>query len=151
VIPGSKSLEDLNQNGIFFACSSITFRDISDGETSTILVGESMTDPGFNKDNQGMDYWYIGNPQADPCNCDGGTGGTEFSEDVGTTIVRMNARTNDPALSGVLMELSFGSYHSGGGFFLMCDGSVDFINESIDSDTYLGLGSRNGNETLGDF
>ncbi len=151
VIPGTKSLEDLNQDGIFFACSSINFRDITDGQSSTFLVGESMTDPGFNKDNQGMDYWYIGNPQADPCQCDGGNGGTEFSENVGTTIPRMNARTLDPAMNGVLMELAFGSYHEGGAFFLMCDGSVDFISESVDSATYLGLGSRNGDEVLGTF
>jgi prepilin-type N-terminal cleavage/methylation domain-containing protein len=151
VLPGTKSLEELNQDGIFFACSSIAFSDINDGQTSTILVGESMTDPGFTKDNQSMDYWHTGNPQADPCLCDGGTGGTEFSENVGTTLPRMNARTNDPALNGVLMELSFGSYHEGGAFFLMCDGSVDFLSESVDAATYLGLGSRNGNEVLGDF
>lgn len=151
VIPGSKSLEDLNQNGIFFACSSISFRDILDGQTTTILVGESMTDPDFNKDNQGMDYWFIGNPQSDPCACDGGNGGTEFSENVGTTIARMNARAHDPAMHGVLMELTFGSYHSGGAFFLMCDGSVDLINDSIDANTYLGLGSRNGKEIISEF
>ncbi len=151
VIPGSISLESLGQNGIFYACSSIRFRDITDGNSTTILVGESMTDPGFTKDGQGMDYWYIGNPQSDPCNCDGGTGGTEFSENVGSTIARMNARTLEPTMSGVLMELTFGSYHEGGALFLMCDGSVRFINENVDADLYLGLGSRNANEVLGDF
>lgn len=151
VIPGTISLESLSQDGIFYACSSIGFRDITDGQTTTILVGESMTDPDFVKDGQGMDFWYIGNPQSDPCGCDGGTGGTEFTENVGTTIARMNARTIEPTMHGTVMEMSFGSWHEGGGFFLMCDGSVRFVNESIDAGLYRGLGSRNGGEVIGDF
>ncbi len=85
-MPGSKSLETMYLNGIFSACSKTTISDIIDGSSNTILLGESQTDPDFGKDGQGMDHWYIGSPQADPCACNGGTGGTEFTEAVGTTI-----------------------------------------------------------------
>lgn len=151
VIPGSKALENTRQNGIFYACSSVRFRDITDGTSNTILVGESRTDPDFVKDGQGMDFWYIGSPQADPCRCDGGTGGTEFSEFVGTTLPPLNAFVKHPEVHGRLMELSFGSYHAGGAQFVMGDGNVRFIADTIDSDTYLGLGSRNGGEVVSGF
>lgn len=151
VIPGTKSLENLDQDGIFYACSRTKFRDILDGTSHTLMLGESYTDPFFVKDGQGMDYWYIGSPQADPCRCDGGTGGTEFSEVVGTTIAKINARRTQPTLHGRLMELSFGSYHIGGAQFAFCDGSIKFITDSIDMEIYKGLGSRDGHEVPKEF
>ncbi|QDT02349.1 hypothetical protein K227x_07250 [Rubripirellula lacrimiformis] len=150
-LPGTKALEDIDQDGIFYACSQTRFRDILDGTSHTIMIGESYTDPRFVKDGQAMDYWNIGSPSADPCRCDGGTGGTEFSELVGTTIAPINARRTQPTLHGRLMELSFGSYHVGGAYFALCDGSIQFISESIDQEVYTGLGSRNGLELPGDF
>ncbi len=150
-IPGSISLEHLKQNGMFYACSSVRFPDISDGTSNTIFVGESRTDPAFSKDGQGMDFWYIGSPQADPCACNGGTGGTEFSEFVGSTLAPMNAFLKRPDVSGHLMELSFGSYHTSGVDFLMGDGNVRFISDSIDSTVYLGLGSILGGEPVSGF
>lgn len=150
-IPGSKSLENLKQNGVFYACSSVRFPDVSDGTSNTIFVGESRTDPDFSKDGQGMDFWYIGSPQADPCACDGGTGGTEFSEFVASTLAPMNAFMKRPDVSGHLMELSLGSYHAGGAQFLMGDGNVRFISDSIDPAVYLGLGSIRGGESISGF
>lgn len=151
VIAGSKGLENIDQDGIFYACSRTKFRDILDGTSHTLMIGESYTDPDFVKDGQGMDHWYIGAPQTDPCRCDGGTGGTEFSEVVGTTIAPINARRTNPALHGRLMELSFGSYHIGGAQFVRCDGSVSFITDSIDMEIYMGLGSRDGREVPQEF
>lgn len=151
VIPGTKALENTNQNGIFYACSSVKFRDIIDGTSNTILLGESATAPEFVKDGQGMDHWAIGGSQIDPCRCDGGTGGTEFSEFVGTSIAILNARTVAPATHGRLMELSFGSWHEGGAFFGLCDGSVRFISENIDLGIYQALSTRNGGEVIGEF
>jgi len=151
VIPGTKGLENTDQNGIFFACSDIRFRDVIDGTSHTILVGESYTDPQFVKDGQAMDHWYIGSPQIDPCRCDSGTGGTEFSEVVGGTLVPPNARRRDPTLHGRLMELSFGSYHIGGAQYTLTDGAVRFISDSIDMQVYSPLGSRDDGEVVGDY
>ncbi|SMP75852.1 prepilin-type N-terminal cleavage/methylation domain-containing protein/prepilin-type processing-associated H-X9-DG domain-containing protein [Neorhodopirellula lusitana] len=150
-LPDTIALENLDQDGIFYACSKTKFRDILDGTSNTIMIGESYNDPTFVKDGQGMDYWYIGSPQADPCRCDGGTGGTEFSEVVGTTIAPINSRLRHPDLHGRLMELSFGSYHTGGAYFLLCDGSVQFITESVNQEVYVGLGSRDGYEVPQEF
>lgn len=43
------------------------------------------------------------------------------------------------------------SYHSGGVTVTLCDGSVRFVNSSINLATWRALGTRNGREVLGDF
>jgi prepilin-type processing-associated H-X9-DG protein len=151
VLPGTKSLENTKQNGVFYACSNVKPRDITDGLTKTFLVCESPTDIDFTKDGQGMDFWYIGSPQADPCACDGGTGGTEFTEFVGSTIVGMNVRWLLPGTHGTLMEMSYGSYHPQGGNFVMADGSVQFLNETMDIRVYRALSTRAGSETSTEY
>jgi len=145
-VPGTRSLEDLHLNGIFFACSRVRPADVLDGLSNTLTVCESRTDPDFLKDGQSMDVWYIGSPQVDDCRCDGGNGGTEFSEFVGTAYARLNALKHDPTLPGVILELSFGSYHSEGAFVLRADGSVAFLADEIALPVLQALSTRAGGE-----
>jgi prepilin-type N-terminal cleavage/methylation domain-containing protein/prepilin-type processing-associated H-X9-DG protein len=49
-----------------------------------------------------------------------------------------------------LNDVVFGSFHSGGANFVYGDGSVHFLNDEIDIDTYLALGSRNGADFAGE-
>ena len=149
VLAGTKSLEMLDQDGMFYACSRVRLADVPDGLSRTMLLGESQTAPEFVKDGNAMDYWIIGSPQIDGCRCDGGTGGTEFSEAVGTAIERINLRSRDPAASGLLMELCFGSYHPGGAFVALADGSVQFLAETVDLRVLRALASRCGGEIGG--
>lgn len=143
IIAGTKSFEDQNLNGIFWACSSIAFGGIPDGTSNTIAFGETATDPHFVKDGNALDVWAIGSPQIDPCRCTGSTHGTEFSEAGGSLYMPMNLRTQDPGAPGRLIELAFGSYHVGGAHFGVADGSVHFLADSIDLATYQNLGARN--------
>src|SRR5690606_10717370 len=126
----------------------IRMRDVIDGTSNTIMIGESYTDT-YSKDGQQMDYWQIGSPQTGGWN-PGGRGGTEYSEGLGSTGPKINSRL-DPTVPGVAMEMSFGSYHVGGAHFLLTDGSARFLSETIDLEIYHGLGSRNGREVLGDY
>ncbi|HEV8070293.1 MAG TPA: DUF1559 domain-containing protein [Planctomycetaceae bacterium] len=43
---------------------------------------------------------------------------------------------------------NFRSNHPGGGLFLLCDGSVQFISENIDMTVYTGLSTMQGGETV---
>jgi prepilin-type N-terminal cleavage/methylation domain-containing protein/prepilin-type processing-associated H-X9-DG protein len=52
----------------------------------------------------------------------------------------------DPARTGEDGKYSFRSVHSGGVNFVLCDGSVRFVRDSIPMDVYRALGSRNGGE-----
>jgi len=47
-----------------------------------------------------------------------------------------------------LNDVLFGSFHSGGANFAYGDGSVHFLSDDINIDTYLGLASRNGEEVV---
>jgi prepilin-type N-terminal cleavage/methylation domain-containing protein/prepilin-type processing-associated H-X9-DG protein len=149
--PWTKSLEHLEQNGLFYACSSVRFRDIIDGTSTTLLLTEASTDVDFVKDGQSMDVWYIGSTQIDPCECDGENDGTEFSEFVSTAVSPINVRFRNAAAHGGLMELSVGSFHPGGAQTAMCDGSVRFLAETIDLAVYGALSSRDGGDVVGGF
>jgi hypothetical protein len=145
---GALSLEQSGLNGMFYGVSRTKIADVLDGATNTIMVGESYTDT-YSKDGQQMDIWNIGSPQTGGWN-PGGTGGSEFTEGLGSTGPKMNSRL-DPTVPGEIMEMSFGSYHVGGAHFALGDASVRFISENIDIRVYQGLGTRNGKEVLGEF
>ncbi len=46
---------------------------------------------------------------------------------------------------------TFRSFHPGGAQFVLCDGSVRFLSESMDLPTYRGLASRSGGEVISGF
>jgi prepilin-type N-terminal cleavage/methylation domain-containing protein len=146
--PGAKALEEFPLDGMFWGCSSIRFRDIRDGLSNTVMIGESYTDPSFSKDGNAMDYWHTGSPQADPWNFN--TGGTEYSEGLASTGPRLNSRLN-PALTGYEMEMSYGSYHVGGAQILLSDGAVRFVSENVNPVVFSALGSIKGGEPPGNY
>lgn len=140
------ALEQTNLDGILFGASRIGFRDILDGSSNTYMLGETYTDCDYVKDNQSMDYFAFFSPQMATW-APGKLTGTEHSEGIGSAVVPINAR-KDPTIHGVLMEMSFGSYHAGGAMFSVADGSVRFIPESIDMTIYQALATRAGGEVV---
>jgi len=144
-----RSLEMLDVEGLFFCCSHVRLAEITDGTSNTCMIGESRWET-FTQDGNQMDFWYIGSPQVDPCNCLTGLGATEQSEFCGSTGVPFNARAI-PSTSGYVKELSFTSLHPNGAQFVFADGSVRFLPFSINQQTYQALGSRNGGESPSDF
>jgi prepilin-type N-terminal cleavage/methylation domain-containing protein/prepilin-type processing-associated H-X9-DG protein len=144
-----RSLEMLDVEGIFFCCSHVRMAEVTDGTSNTFMIGESRWET-FTQDGNQMDFWYIGSPQVDPCNCLTGGGATEQSEFCGSTGVPFNARMI-ASTSGYVKELSFTSLHPNGAQFALADGSVRFVPFTVNPSTYQALGSRNGGESLTDF
>lgn len=130
-----------NADGVFFRDSSIAFRDITDGTTNVLMAGEALpnTELDFasreDRDtvNDRKDHWAIGGDDIDVV--------SDWSECVGSTGVPMNSTE----------ELSYGSQHSGGCQMLLVDGSVRFISESIDANTWGWLGGRGDGNVLGEY
>ena len=146
---GAVALDSILLNGMFYGSSRVRFADVTDGSSNTLLIGESSTDPLFVKDGQAMDYWQLGAPQTGTW-VPGENGGTEFSEGIASAGPRINSYL-DQSISGAVMEVSFGSYHTGGATLGLADGSVRFISESVDIQTYRALGTRQGEEVVSDF
>jgi prepilin-type processing-associated H-X9-DG protein len=72
------------------------------------------------------------------------TSGPYYSRSVTDSAALRDIAFNSPLFS-------FRSSHSGGCNFLMGDGGVKFLRDSLDMTVYRALGSRNGGEVLGDF
>jgi prepilin-type processing-associated H-X9-DG protein len=73
------------------------------------------------------------------------------SDDVGLAPIQVLAHADDVALNDPSADPdNFFSAHSGGAHFLMTDGSVRFVKQTIDMAVYRALASRNGGEIIGD-
>jgi len=77
-----------------------------------------------------------------------------FGNSMGNVVIGPNAKTPNCSVvsaGGALQNPALftpGSYHSGGANFLMCDGSVRFIKDSVSLQTLWALGSRGQGEVI---
>ncbi|HVJ68977.1 MAG TPA: DUF1559 domain-containing protein [Caulifigura sp.] len=118
----------LNSNpitGAFYLNSNTKFRDVTDGMSNTILVGERRTnerDTAFNTPSTPL---WAGCVQGDFFNS-----AHDCVLDIGGT----GRHSINAILPGVAYAaaMSFHSKHSGGAQFLMGDGAVRFLSENID-------------------
>ncbi len=107
--------------GMLYTISSRRFRDVVDGTSSTVFVGERTVPDTLEWG------WVI-------------CGGAECEQYLTMTFT---PDRRDPT--------AFGSWHDGGAHFLLVDGSVHLLSESIDQNTYQHLGTRAGGELVGPF
>jgi prepilin-type N-terminal cleavage/methylation domain-containing protein/prepilin-type processing-associated H-X9-DG protein len=152
---GQQAAQLPNTSGVLFHGSAIGTKDITDGTSKTILVGEISSQQGMftppNTADQFAGVWpavpselkyddFVLRP------CDAGHPiNSQFSRSV-----LQNANGTNGDCDG------FGSRHPGGAQFVMCDGSVQFLSENIQSATsplgaYQRLSHRADGLTLGDY
>jgi prepilin-type processing-associated H-X9-DG protein len=120
---------DADNHGVFFLNSHVRTRDITDGTTHTIFVGEKRVDA--------TDLGWMSGTRATLRNT-----GTPINN---TPVVRQQGDSFVLEEGGQASDLSVGgysSYHPGGGNFVFGDGSVHFLSETIDQPTYEQLGHR---------
>ena len=131
---------------------SAGFRDITDGTSNTVMVGEK--------------FWSQGEWDRACCNGDR-TDGSVFNQtgswreyNVARNL-RFPLRTgvespggdgwNDPSRTTAARAAGFGSWHTGTVQFLMCDGSVQNLSENISNVIQWRLADRSDGQVVGEF
>lgn len=140
-------IEQLNGNGVFGCNSATNLSQITDGTSHTFAVGERSLD-SYAAVWSGVEQWR-------ECSAHG------VSMVLGTTFYKPNIPPRAFTLScDGLGSAGFGSRHPGGAQFVMCDGSVHFIRDTIDFNhstnpgnlgVYQKLGQRDDGESIGSF
>lgn len=111
--------------------SKIGMRDVMDGTSNTIMLGESK--PHFN---QFGSIWALNVPAS------------MFHLKINSSFLKAREDAGTVAWQDAT---GYASYHVGGAQFLLADGSVHFISENIDYETYCNLGDRFDGRTLGEW
>ncbi|WP_339612423.1 DUF1559 domain-containing protein [uncultured Rubinisphaera sp.] len=110
--------------GLFFRDSNTSFRDITDGTSNTLLIGERSWKVRTTNIFAASLYVVRDMNAAGPAEAHGDQG---MMGAMGSTIVNING---DPSATN--NRQMFSSQHSGGAQFVLADGSVKFISENID-------------------
>jgi prepilin-type N-terminal cleavage/methylation domain-containing protein len=126
-------------NGVFVRNLIVSVRDISDGTSHTFAVGERgsiLTRAAW----AGVVHRGV---------CTVSPGSPTHSSSVEEGGVQTLAHTGSSVVNGPNADPDdFFSAHSAGAYFLMGDGAVRFIKQSINTEVYRGLSSRNGGELI---
>lgn len=156
--------------GMFGINLKTGFRDMTDGSSNTLCVGEGATGGRWRvargtaptvavaAGGRVQAGWIV--PQPLPSGL-GGAGGVSTSY-WGTTIYRINQNPiietlyNDADLNSCAPNASdqtsnFRSEHVGGAQFLLGDGSVRLISENIDGTTFNNIGGKADGNVIGEF
>ena len=133
----------LSSNGVFYRNSRTKFRDITDGLTNTLALGERTNGPI--RTSSGISH---GHSSFETAWCCSAREVTDVTDDHGHMVLfetqfRPNEIDSD--------DKGVSAPHVGIGQFAMCDGSVRAISENIDAGVYNGLGTRAGGEVSGEF
>jgi len=144
---GQWEIEDVpgSNNGVFYRNSRVAIRDITDGTSQTLLLGERSRNV--------CDATWVGAiPSMVVC-----TNPSWPVRDCATSNVMVMANTgpwedetwvNVPNHKGAKAD-DFWSLHPGGCNFLIGDGSVRFIKETVNPTVFSSLATRAGSEVVG--
>ena len=135
----SKAAIEAAHDGIYGANSRTKIRDITDGTSKTLAFGEKS-----NLSGAAPAVW----PGLRADKCDQCSGASMFGV-VGA--VDEDYLMNQPTGTNFVGERNFSSRHRGGVNFAFADGSVAFLQETIDPTTYERLGRRSDGAVVGSY
>lgn len=116
-------------NGTIIRSGDVSLQRVTDGTTNTFLIGESAF--GLPEDQRTRAWWV-------------GAHGTFLYTSKNLKFPINGGSSPGPARN----DIGFGSWHPGGCFFGMVDGSVQFVSENVELTLLFALASRDGGETV---
>ena len=141
---------DFDNTGLLFLNSSVRFREVEDGASNTLLVGERRRD-----DFPVTDLGWMSGTSATLRNT-----GVPINQAVPgrrglrTSVPDRNQQSDTESAELMPPELrtgGFSSNHRGGCHFLVADGAVRFIGENITSSVLQNLGDRDDGHLMDEF
>jgi prepilin-type N-terminal cleavage/methylation domain-containing protein/prepilin-type processing-associated H-X9-DG protein len=119
-------------DGVLYHNSAVTIQGITDGTSNTFLAGERYSyDPN------------VPDPQLSDWRGWAWTDWNSSGDHLGDTSWPLNSTYGHPVTNMNERKQVFGSGHTGGANFLLCDGSVHFVSNDIALVTYVRLSVRN--------
>lgn len=131
---GSEAPIDLDNNGLLFLNSGIRYADIADGSTNTILIGEFLPED--------VSLGWASGTRSSLRN----TGHLLSGDPLGNFGAMMLDDDLDPTEVG-----GFASNHPGGAQFVLADGAVRFLTQTLDAKMLENLGNRADGAMMGEF
>lgn len=137
---GSAGSDELSFDGLTYFRSAVRFSDITDGLSQTMAIGERGISDDYD--------WGWTLCGAGMCLQSAYVNGVYYCQ-LGTGDSVLNAGQGfGPGDGGGTHNLHFWSNHIGGGNFAFGDGSVRFVNYTIDFNTFKALSTRSGAEMI---
>jgi len=136
---------DVDNNGVLFLNSSIRWRNITDGKSHTLLIGEHLPTAllaGWHQGNESMLRY---------CGADGLEQWNTASSAIGAYYQQVDPQAAAKAAAVPIVPQRFGSIHSGGANLALADGSVKFVSVDVDGSIFHRLGNRRDGEVIGSF
>lgn len=124
-------------NGVLYNNSNVRLTEIVDGTSNTFMIGESKYQQIY-----GIGY---GNSFGATWASSWYTSGGPMNQNLAVCMNGINSSNVDPASGSATHEIytsTFGSRHTGGCYFALADGSVQFVSQNIDITTYRTLAKR---------
>ena len=128
--------------GPFYRNSQTKLKEITDGLSHTLMIGERQNGPFRTIGSHGVHIEYETTWAGAVRDID------DNSDDHGHMVLFQTGHTPNHADSD---DRDVSASHSGEALFLLCDGSVHSIAEDIDESLYFALGTMNWEETAGEF
>lgn len=140
-------------NGVFSPNSKVKFRDITDGTSNTVMVGEVPYGPNGTTNSSGTMIDYRGAVWIGITSNGNSTAGVRSNVATIQTlrgIIASGATSKEYVINGTNSN-AFGSHHAGGAQFVLADASARFIAETLDAAVVNRIATRNDGEVVGEF
>lgn len=131
----------IDGEGVFYRNSSVAIKDISDGTSTTFLVGE--------RSHWTCEATWVGSVTGARIFPPSGSPALPFIQHASGMILGHTVE-GTPNSPGIECN-NFSSRHAGGAHFVFADGHVQFISVNTDLSVFQALSTRAGGEVIGEF